>query len=415
MGGEEIQMIDETMQALNRVVIGAIYIDYPVYLLHLEYKKRNDDPMFFIDWAIMHFVSSQSNPDFVPVSKIIGMDYRLIRYRIKILKEEGMLIVEDDSYKITDRGESYFFNEEEETPYVNASSDFLIDGKDLSIMPDVFYQNKGFITFNEKSIYPRTIIKGADDLLVWEVLSKIERMTDEKKLSLGLPAKSKNFHSIDTPSPGLLRMYLVFSSDHNNSYHKDIVYSKQIIDIPSLKEIVGKAYFKDGFVFNYGYDTLNVDKLRDKVFVLSTKYIKDLLSEKDSFYWNKNDVLEEWFSYGSDSQLRPLSVILNMDNFSKNRNRRALISYLNRGYREFNAEEFFFRITVVSSDESLTKLIDFDKQIEDSKISSNLTNIDNIYDEYGRTFVRKSLVLLDRLDCLETIDNRKYINQEERK
>ena len=73
MRNVEIQMIDETMQALNRVVIGAIYIDYPVYLLHLEYKKKNDDPMFFIDWAIMHFVSNQSNPDFISVSKIIGM------------------------------------------------------------------------------------------------------------------------------------------------------------------------------------------------------------------------------------------------------------------------------------------------------------------------------------------------------
>lgn len=415
MRNDEIQMIDETMRLLNREVIGAIYIDYPIYLLHLEYKKRNDDPMFFIDWAIIHFVNSQSNPDFVSVSKIIGMDYRLVQYRIKILKEDGMLIDKGNSYKITDIGKSYFFNEEDETPYVNASSDFLIDGKDLSIMPDIFYEDKGFITFNENSIYPRTILKGADDMSVKKVLSKIERMSDERKIAVGLPAESKDFRSVDAPSPGLLRLFLVFSCDHHNNSYKDIVYSKQIIDIPSLKEIVGKAYFKDGFVFNYGYDTLNVDKLRDKVFVLSTQYIKNLLSGKDSFYWNKNDVSEDWFSYGSGSQLRPLSIILNMDNFSKNWNRRALISYLNLGYREFNDEELFFRLTVVSSDESLTKLIDFDKLIEGSKMSCNLSNIDDIYDEYGEAFVRKSLVLLDRLDFLETIDNRKYINQEERK
>jgi len=415
MRNDEIQMIDETMRLLNREVIGAIYIDYPIYLLHLEYKKRNDDPMFFIDWAIIHFVNSQSNPDFVSVSKIIGMDYRLVQYRINILKEDGMLIDKGNSYKITDIGKSYFFNEEGETPYVNASSDFLIDGKDLSIMPDIFYEDKGFITFNENSIYPRTILKGANDMSVKKVLSKIERMSDERKIAVGLPAESKDFRSVDAPSPGLLRLFLVFSCDHHNNSYKDIVYSKQIIDIPSLKEIVGKAYFKDGFVFNYGYDTLNVDKLRDKVFVLSTQYIKNLLSGKDSFYWNKNDVSEDWFSYGSGSQLRPLSIILNMDNFSKNWNRRALISCLNLGYREFNDEELFFRVTVVSSDESLTKLIDFDKQIEGSKISCNLSNIDDIYGQYGEAFVRKSLVLLDRLDCLETIDNRKYINQEERK
>ncbi len=412
---EEINMIDETMRNLGRVVIGAIYIDYPIYIIHLEYKKRNDDPMFFIDWAIMHFVSSQSNPDFVSVSRMIGMDYRLIQYRIKILKEDGMLVDESNSYKITDIGKSYFFDEKGEAPYVNASSDFLIDGKDLSIMPDIFYEDKGFITFNKNSIYPRTILKGADDISIKKVLSTIEKMSGKGKISVGLPSDSKDFQSVDSPTPGLLKMHLVFSCDSDNNFYKDIVYSKQIVDIPSLKEIAGKAYFKDGFVFNYGYDTLNVDKLRDKVFVLSTKYIKELLSGKDGFYWNKDDVSEEWFSYGSSSQLRPLSVRLNMDNFSKNWNRRALISYLNLGYREFNDEELFFRVTVVSSDESLTKLIDFDKQIEGSKMSCNLSNIDDIYDDYGEAFVRKSLVLLDRLDYLETIDNRKYINQEERK
>ena len=83
---EEINMIDETMKAMNRVVIGAIYIDYPVYLVHLEYKKKNDDPMYYIDWAIIHFMKKQPKLDIMSVSKIIGMDYRLVQYRVRILK-----------------------------------------------------------------------------------------------------------------------------------------------------------------------------------------------------------------------------------------------------------------------------------------------------------------------------------------
>ena len=125
---EEINMIEDTMSAMNRLVIGAIYIDYPVYLVHLEYKKKNDDPMYFIDWAITHFMKSQPKLDSMSVSKIIGMDYRLIQYRIKNLKEDGMVIEHSDGFRITGAGESYFFNDDEDVPFINASSDFLIDG-----------------------------------------------------------------------------------------------------------------------------------------------------------------------------------------------------------------------------------------------------------------------------------------------
>lgn len=151
---EEINMIDETMQAMNRVVIGAIYIYYPVYLVHLEYKKKNDNPMFFIDWAITRFMKSQPKLDIASTAKIIGMDYRLVQYRIKTLKEDGMIVEGTDGFKITGKGEEYFFNEEDDVPYVNSSSDFLIDGRSLSIMPKVFYDDKGYVDFDKNSIFP---------------------------------------------------------------------------------------------------------------------------------------------------------------------------------------------------------------------------------------------------------------------
>ena len=110
MRAEEINMIDETMRDMGRVVIGAIYIDYPVYLVHLEYKKRNDDPMYFIDWAIIHFMNNQPKLDISLVSKIIGMDYRLIQYRIKTLTESGLVVIENGGYKITSAGKVYFLS-----------------------------------------------------------------------------------------------------------------------------------------------------------------------------------------------------------------------------------------------------------------------------------------------------------------
>lgn len=409
---EEINMIEETMTAMNRMVIGAIYIDYPVYLVHLEYKKKNDDPMFFIDWAITNFMKSQPKLDSMSVSKIIGMDYRLILYRIKNLKEEGMVIESSEGFKITGKGESYFFNEEEEVPYVNASSDFLLDGRDLSIMPNVFYDDKGYVTFDKNSIYSRNILNGADDKAIKTLLAKIEKMSYERKRSVGLPPESREFSSTDSPSQGLLRMYLVFSCDQNNRCYKDIVYSNQIVDLPSIKEIVDKSYFNDGLRFNYGYDDLDAEKLRNKVFSFSTNGIKEFL--QFIFFWN--DVNDNWFKYEKESRKRPLSVSLDIDNFTKSWNRRKLIKCLEQGYNQYDQEEdFFVRVTVDTSDESLRKLIGLDKRIENSKKVSNLSDIDSILNEYGVSYVRRNLILLDRLDILEEIDNRKYITQEERK
>ena len=407
---EEINMIDETIHAMNRVVIGAIYIDYPVYLLHLEYQKKNDDPMYFIDWAIIHFMKNQPKLDTMSVSKIIGMDYRLIQYRIKTLKEDGMVVEGADGFKITGNGEAFYFTEEE-VPYVNASSDFLIDGRDLTIMPKVFYDDKGFIRFDENSIYPPTIVRGAQDIAIKQIVSKIEKMSFERKRSVGLPPESKNFSCIDGPSQGLLRIYLVFSCDKSNKCYKDIVYSNQIVNLPSIKEVIGKSYFNDGPKFNYGYDNLDVDKLRDTVLSLSTNGIESFLSY--IFHWN--DISEDWYKYGKESVLRPLTVHLNVENFSKSWNRRKLINCLNTGYNQHNEDNYFIRITVDTSDESLIKLLELDKRIEYSKRSTNLNDIDSIFDEFGKSYVRRNLVLLDRLDSLEDIDNRKYIIQEERK
>ena len=408
---DEITMIDETMQKLNRTVIGAVYIDYPVYLVHLEYKKKNDDPMYFIDWAVVHFMKIQPRLDLISVPKLIGMDYGLVQYRIKILKEQGLIIEDNSGFKITDAGELCFFDDEEDVPYINASSDFLIDGKDLSIMPNVFYEDKGYITFEKNSIFPRKIIDDFNDPLLKKLLVKLEKFSREQKVSVKLPAECKDFYFVDRPTPGLLRMYLVFSCDENNNFYKDVVYSSQIVNLPSLKKIIENSYFNDGMNYNYGYDNSNIKGVYNQIFSFSNEGVKEILSE----LFNWNEVSRDWFVYDKESNLRPLSVNINMENFLSSWNRRKLISCFNIGYNEFNSDDFYVRITVSSKDNNFLELIQLDNDIEDSKITCNLTNIDEIFDKYGEDFVRKRMIELERFDCLEIVDNRNYITQEERK
>ena len=59
----------------------------------------------------------------------------------------------------------------------------------------------------------------------------------------------------------------------------------------AIKEIVDKSYFNDGLEFNYGYDNIDAELLRNKVFSFSSKGIKEFLSY--IFYWN--DVNDSWY------------------------------------------------------------------------------------------------------------------------
>ena len=409
---EEIEMIDKTMLDLGRTVIGAIYIDYPVYLIHLEFKKKNDDPMFFIDWSIVHFMEDQPKLDVMSTAKIIGMDYHLIRYRIRLLKEDGLIREDANGFKITSNGKQMFFNEIDDIPYINASADFLVDGKDITIMPEIFYEDKGYITFDKNSIYPRKILKGVNDIPVKNLIKKIEGMTNDRKRSVGLPADSKDFTTIDSPSQGLLRMFLVFSCDSNNMNYKDIVYGGKVVDIPSIKEVIKKSYFRDNFEFNYGYDSSGSRNLHEKVFNFSINGIKSFLAHV--FYWN--DVPDDWFAYEKGSTRRPLTVRLTLENFKLSWNRRKLIGCLNSGYNEYKEKNdfLFVRITVVSTDYKLNKLLELDKALEESKKAKNLSNIESIFSKYGRSYVRKGLIMLERLDYLEEIDNRRFLFKEGR-
>lgn len=414
MTKEEIIAIDELMADLNRTVIGAIDIDYPVYLVHLEYEKKNDDPMYFIDWAIANFVKSRPIIDKASISHILGMSLNLIDYRIKLMKEDGLLSVEESGMLLTRSGEELFLNNNDEIPYISTSSDFLIDGKSLTTMEPIFYSQKGYITFDKNSIYPRAILKGADDIPVKTLLDKLSKMTATNKQKVGLPVESKNFSSVDMPSQGILKVILVFSCDDHNTCHKDLFYAGELVRIPSISDVVAKAYFYADLLFNYGYDNMEPRDLIHKAFNFNISDIKALLNY--CFGWT--DIDNSWYSYDSTSKKRPLTVHLNMKNFlsSPGSSRLRVLDAIKDGFYEVhihNHYEKFIRITIDTNDRELLKLLDFDKEIIKSQKEENLSNIYDIFKKYGGEYSRRGLIMLYRYDILERIDNLNYVEEYE--
>lgn len=407
MRKEEIDMIDKTMAKHGRNVVGATYIEYPVYLVHLEYKKKSDDPMFFIDWAIMKFITQQPMLDKMSVSKIIGLDEQLIKHRLYILKEDGYILEDEKGYKITRLGEDAFLNEKEEAQYINVSSDFLIDGKDLTIMPSVFYSDKGYITFDENSIYPRTIIRSSNDTSVRKLLGRLEKMSNVQKVNVGLPAESKDFRTTDIPSQGVLRLFLVFSQNENHECFKDLVYGEEIIEIHSLQDVKDKSYFSDRFEFNYGYDSMAAHELKNTFLSFTTNGIKQMLSYM--YGWEQVD--QSWYRYGQKEQRSPLMINLTMDNLRASKKRGWLLTLLRRKYHEYNnnRDDMFVRILLQTEDESLLKLSEFNNDLYNSKTRNNLRDISKLYEKYGKEYVRRSMIFIDKLEYLEEIDIKEYV------
>ena len=80
---DQINNIKDKIKELGRTFVGATELWYPTYMVHLDFLKPNDDPMYQIDWAIMHFIDDMPKVDKTSVAKIIGMETSLIDYRIK--------------------------------------------------------------------------------------------------------------------------------------------------------------------------------------------------------------------------------------------------------------------------------------------------------------------------------------------
>lgn len=414
MTKEEIIAIDEFMTCLGRTVIGAIDIDYPVYLVHLEYEKKNDDPMYFVDWAIANFIKSCSKVDKTSISHILGMSLNLIDYRIRLMKQDGLLSENKSGTFLTKSGEELFLNNNDEIPYISSSSDFLIDGKSLTTMEPIFYSQKGYITFDKNSIYPRAILKGADDIPIKILLNKLSKLTATNKQKVGLPAESRNFTSIDMPSQGILKVILVFSCDSQNVCYKDLYYAGKLVKIPSIAEVVTKSYFYADILFNYGYDNMESRDLAHKVFNFNISDIRTLLN--DCFGWQ--EVEESWYSYDKASYKRPLTVHLNMKNFTNTFGGRRLrvLEAVKNGFYEVhihNHYEKFVRITIDTNDKKLLKLLEFDKEIIRSQKEENLSDIDEIFKKYGVEYCRRSLIMLYKYDILERIDCINFVEEYE--
>lgn len=391
--------IRNEIQFQGRFLLGMANIDYPVYLLHLDYKKPNDDPMFFIDQAICDFIRKQPRTNFASLSRIIGMDEKLVLYRFEKLKTDAFVVTSKDGNYITPNGMDYFFNDEIKIPYIDVSMDFLIDGTNLSLLPTEIYESYRFIS--KDTVLVHKIINSATDLS--PLLRKIEGMTDTNKAKYKIEAGSTEFKNDSLSSKGIITVTVVFSQDKRKNVYKEIYYEGNKINLPELANILPKSTFGDYAMFSYGYGN---DMNSENVAICPTEKNCNFMINSclgvDANYQGTNRIINDGF----------LCVLITPD-IIKNCNEPIVLKKLYaKGYCDFSSknENSFISFKVLVKDRVIIDLFKFDDNIENVRKSGNLENVIEYCQRIGIKKSRQNLLKMKRYDVLEQLDNTLFIN-----
>ncbi len=405
--------IKDKMHELGRKLVGVVELGYPTYMVHLDFMKPNDDPMYQIDWAIMHFVKDMPCVNIPSVARIIGMEESLIEYRIRTLCETNNLkyVPKSGEYIVTIEGENNYFSSEDSVMYVNSSKDLLVDGHTLKIMDGKIYTARARVESGNKSDTVESATVSKDCRQIKDLLSKLELMTNTNKEKLLIPSDSKDFSTSDEPTFGSIKLYFVFSVDNNGTVFKDVMFNDQIVKVPYYSDKKEKCYFEGYAKFNYGFTNLAIGDTKNRIFDFNSSNIFRILN---SLYGWKN-IDDTYFTYLTSNYhgQRPLTVNINIDNFKKSLYIRDLIKDLKRGYVEYipnpKRPDTFIVISVISTDRQVKDIITFDEKVDLLYKTSDKNQLMNFLKESNYIQSRKDLILLGRYDVLESIDILSYI------
>lgn len=408
---KQLENIEDKLDSLGRTFVGTTEMQYPTYMVHLDFLKPNDDPMYPIDWAIIHFIKDMPKVDKTSVAKIIGLERSLIDYRIKLLCEFGDLEYNQNygEFQVTEKGKEDYFAPDGSTMYVYSSKDLLIDGNSLSIMDYRVYNNRLFINGRNKSadiIENVTVTK--DGKPIRNLLKSLEKMTNTNKEKLLIPADSKDFSTSDDPTYGSITINFVFSIDKFGNVYKNIFCNDDFINIPFYSENINSFYYGRNVKFNYGFTNYEDKDLKNLVFDFTHETICNIL--KDLYKWNFVD--ESFYIYTSryDLYKRPLTVNVNLKNFLSCHEKNSLKKDLKKGEVYYIiGDKTLICLSVVSKDSALKELLAFEETMDNIYLNQGLEKLVDWLCEKDFLGKRKKLIDLERFDILEKIDNYIFI------
>jgi len=407
------------LKSEGRTFIGMAFIYYPVYIIHLSLKKPNNDPMYFIDWAILHFIENQSNINIQAVAWTLGVEKSLVDYRLKYLCQEHFLNLNGTEYLILQKGRDYFFIESNDVPLIPDSKDLMIDGVTLHLMDEFLYKHYPFIYYDKNGPISRTPIVDEDDYDVKKILEKLEDMTDANKKKYNLPEKSQDYKQYGTPAEGRIKINVVFSIDEDGVVYKELYNDDYRIKIPHLNKDDKDCYLKKCYLnfvdgklcFNNAVSRQEARDTANRILNFNEDDIK--LIAKQIYGWDNVGSQEYEFNYDNyECGKFPLKFSVSYKRFCTTNDTRSLANAIKKGCIIFKGKNCSIVIKMECSDPSVISLLDFDNIVDEFKKRNDICGLIQFFENNNRALCRQQMIILKRFDILEEMDNNKYIAKE---
>ena len=409
----------EIINKLNsegKTFIGLATIYYPVYIIHLSLKRPNNDPMYFIDWAILHFIEDQPDVNIQAVAWTLGVEKSLIDYRLKYLLNQHFLILEGKEYHILPQGHNYYFIASNEVPLIPDSKDLMIDGVTLHLMDECFYDHHPFIHYQKNGPISRTPIVDKDDYDVKKVLEKLEDMTDTNKKKYNLPEKSLEYKQSGIPTEGIISIYVVFSIDKEGVVYKELYNKEHRVRIPHLNKNDRDCYVKKCFLyfnegtlcFNNAVSLQGARETANRILNLTEDDIR--LIAKQLFNWENVDKKEYEFNYDNyEGGKLPLKFEISYERLCATDDTRSLVNAIKKSRITLKGNNSCIVIAIDSSDAKVKRLLDFDNTIDEFKKRNDISGLTQYFESNNRSICRQQIIILKRFEILEEMDNSNYM------
>ncbi len=272
----------------NGKIIGYFQVPFPVYVVHVAYDSVDSDPFFPLYKAILRYTKSCPKMDKTPYfANLIGFEKELIDQCIKHLKEDGMIRLTMGDYKVTDDAERKYLTANSR-PTVRVTGSFLVDGKNLKLLPEFIYQSDRRWSNWEVNVSAHMAI----DLAMNAAPGKkvVQYLGNSNTLEmLHLETTGNNFEVLEFDKKFLCGAYAVFYLDEQNQYHKDIIYDGHLLTCDatgSAKTYTielnnkGKSSDKWGFTPNLGYNISDSEKMASVAVFTQNDGWSKILSER---------------------------------------------------------------------------------------------------------------------------------------
>ena len=396
----------------NMKIAGIIPASCPVYILNFKYKSKDKDPFYPIDKVILGAIKDNPDVDLSYLAWLVGFEREIVDSRIDhYLRNEGFLLYTfDGKYKVTDSGERKYLSLDKERPDVEVTGSVMVDGTNLHVWDQMFYENDYFIRFFQgKTNVPHYPIIGLDDPVLQKAVKQLESSMKNQHFSYGLEDDAHSLELIGYDEKYIKDVGVVIWTDGVSKVTKKSYYNDKEVSIQALTPILDNYYFyfdEEGILHQNGGTTTNDNP--------STIAVNSSNMNMAVYFANlyKIDNIKLLASNLSNEYCVP-RLRVNKNLLKASNNKRLLLADSANRYVKVNAREGGTLIVPIEPGYKVLQYLEFmtDLQKQKDDVSEiNKTFVDTEMKKYKWQWsdLREAFIITGSFDELENVDRMLY-------